>query len=95
MAAEIIPGCAPAPDCPSSEFATSTVTALKGHSPALDPIARALMCCQRARDCLQAARAARECGHGDVALRCLKRAEALRMAAAAWRQRARAGRVSP
>lgn len=57
-----------------------------------DPVARALMCCQRARDCLQAARAARECGHDDVALRCLARAEALRIAAAAWRQQVEVSR---
>jgi hypothetical protein len=61
---------------------------MNGQPPKVDPVARALMCCQRARDCLQAARAARECGHDDVALRCLIRAEALRIAASVWRRRA-------
>jgi hypothetical protein len=75
-------------------FAASAVTALNSARPRIDPTSQALMCCQRARDCIWAARAARECGHDDLALRWLKSAEALRIAAAAWRQRA-ARRVAP
>jgi hypothetical protein len=60
----------------------------------IDPAARALMCCQHARDFIWAARAAREVGHTDLALAWLKSAEVLRIAASVWRQRA-ARRGSP
>ena len=88
MAAEIVPGSAPVPDHPSPEFAAH------GRDPSamVDPVARALMCCQRVRDCLCAARAAREDGNGDLALAWLKSAEFFRITAAVWHQRARAGR---
>lgn len=60
--------------------------------PMIDPVACTLMCCQRARDCIWAARAAREIGHTDLALAWLKSAEALRIAASVWRQRAQGRR---
>jgi len=62
----------------------------------IDPVGQGLICCQHSRDCIWAARAARQDGNGDLALAWLKSAEFFRLAAAVWYQRIRAGwRVPP
>ncbi len=72
-------------------------TMIEGEAPSaergvrVDPVGRALMCCQRARDCIWAARAAREAGDKDLALAWLHSAEKLRVAASVWRQHVRDG----
>ncbi len=79
------------PASSSPPFAAHAIAALNGSPPVIDSVGQALMLCQRARDFLQAARTARQCGRQDLALRWLGAAEKLRIAAAAWRQRAREG----
>lgn len=88
MAIPIVAGSVPVPDHPSPEFTAH------GRDPSakVDPVARALMCCQHVRDCLCAARAAREDGNGDLALAWQRSAEFFQLVAALWHQRARAGR---
>ena len=91
MAMPIVAGSVPVSDHPSPEF-----TAHGGDPSAkVDPVARALMCCQHVRDCLCAARAAREDGKGDLARAWLRNAEFFRLVAALWHQRARAASRTP
>ena len=97
MAPRIVAGSVPVPDHPLSEtFTASSVITPNGAPPNVDPVAQALMCCQHARDCIWAARSAREVGHADLALAWLKSAEFFRLAAAVWHQRVLAGwRAAP
>jgi hypothetical protein len=87
MAVETVRGSTPPTDHPSSEtFVAETCASLNGSSPKVDAVGKGLICCQHARDCIWAARAAREDGNGDLALAWLKSAEFFRLAAAVWHQ---------
>jgi hypothetical protein len=88
MAAEIIPGCIPAPSV--EPFAAQLYESLAGPRPVIDPTAQAQACRERARVCLRAARAARADGTQSQTVTWLKSARMLRLAASVWRERAQA-----
>jgi hypothetical protein len=90
MATEIVRGpVSPSDHLLPEPFAVHAAATLNSRTAKVDPVAQGLMLCQRARDCLQAARTARQCGHQDLALAWLRSAEFFRVAASVWRQRAR------
>jgi hypothetical protein len=88
MATPIVSGSLPAADHPSSEpFGTRTLAALARKPVPINLELQARACCLRARECLRAARYAREDGDKPQALVWLKAAHLSRMAATQWRVR--------
>jgi hypothetical protein len=87
MAAEIVPGLAPAPS--PETFAAHAITTLSHPPESIDPESQAKACCQRARACMRSAQYAREDGGKAQALTWLKAARMLRITASVWRQRTR------